>query len=116
VVAKVREVYPTLARERALAPDQEARVRTHLENAIARVYQLSIVPLTSEKGRQQMVKMTLDQFDTDMLGTLTDEQLPKWDAIRASTRRSMSRITLVPPTPAVTPAPPSGGSSPARGR
>ncbi|HEY7369773.1 MAG TPA: hypothetical protein VIA29_07780 [Thermoanaerobaculia bacterium] len=108
VQAKAREVYPILARELALLPNQEERVRTHLDNALARVYQLSTVPIASERGRAQMIKITLDQFETDMLRTLTDEQLPRWEEIKASTRRSMSKIVIAPAA-APTPLPPPRG-------
>lgn len=107
VQQKVREVYPTLARELSLTPAQEPRVRTYLEGTLGRVYSLTVVPLTSEKGRQQMIKLSLDQFENDLLGILTDAQLPLWDSIRGSTRRSMSRIVFVP-VPAATPPPPRG--------
>ena len=106
VQAKAREVYPTLARELSLAPNQEPRVRTHLDNALARIYQLSTVPLASEKGRAQMIKLTVDQFENELLGILTDEQLPLWDKIRMPTRRSLSKIVIAP-AGTVTPTPPS---------
>jgi hypothetical protein len=98
VQAKVQETLDLLKRDLSLEPAQEARIRTHLENALGRVYQLSTVPLASERGRAQMIKLTVDQFERDLLGLLSDDQVARWEAIRASTRASLSRISAPPAT------------------